>query len=96
MPSDATRIVDLYQRKALDWVRNRERNDRLMEQSWLDRFRASLPSTGSILDIGCGSAEPIARYLIEAGCRVTGVDSSMTLVDIRACVQLSRIIAEAS
>src|SRR3954451_10632133 len=75
-------IVDLYQRKALDWVRNRGQSDGLMEQSWLDRFRALVSTQGSILDIGCGSAVPIARYLIEVGHAVTGVDSSATMIDL--------------
>jgi SAM-dependent methyltransferase len=48
---------------------------------WLDRFLALLPG-GSILDVGCGSAEPIARYFIEKGCHVTGVDSSPALIAI--------------
>ena len=82
MSPEAGRIIDLYQRKALDWVRNREHSGGLMEQSWLDRFRALVPSKGFILDIGCGSAVPIARYLIEAGHRVTGIDSSATLIDL--------------
>jgi SAM-dependent methyltransferase len=82
MSSEAEGIIDLYQRKALDWVRNREHSGGLMEQSWLDRFRALAPSNGSILDIGCGSAVPIARYLIEAGHRVTGIESSATLIDL--------------
>lgn len=34
----------------------------------------------SILDIGCGVGEPIARYFIERGYVVTGVDSSPSLV----------------
>jgi SAM-dependent methyltransferase len=82
MSSEAGRIVDLYQRKALDWIRKREHSGGLMEQSWLDRFRALMPSRGSILDIGCGSAVPIARYLIDAGHSVTGVDSSATFIDL--------------
>jgi cyclopropane fatty-acyl-phospholipid synthase-like methyltransferase len=32
------------------------------------------------LDLGCGAGEPIARYLIDAGCRVTGVDASSAMV----------------
>jgi SAM-dependent methyltransferase len=82
MSPEATRIIELYQRKALEWVRNRERPGELFEKSWLDRFRALLPSAGSILDIGCGSAEPIARYLIERGHQITGVDSSAALIEI--------------
>lgn len=37
---------------------------------------------GSILDVGCGSAEPIARFFIKEGYEVTGVDSSPSLIDI--------------
>src|SRR6266480_7120255 len=80
MTSDAERITGLYQQHAEDWDRERERG--LAERSWLDRFLALLPSGASILDIGCGSAEPISRYLIEKGCAVTGVDSSSALIDI--------------
>jgi SAM-dependent methyltransferase len=82
MSSEAGQIIDIYQRKALDWVRDRERPGGLMEKSWLDRFRALLSPAGSILDIGCGSAAPISRYLVEAGHPVAGVDSSATLIDL--------------
>src|SRR4029078_537402 len=44
MSPEATRNIELYQRKALEWVRNRERPGELFEKSWLDRFRALLPS----------------------------------------------------
>jgi SAM-dependent methyltransferase len=82
MSSEAEGIVDLYQRKALDWVRKREHGGGLMEQAWLDRFRALMPPNGSVLDIGCGSAVPIARYLIETGHSVTGVDTSSTFIGL--------------
>ena len=52
-----------------------QRGRDLHERSWLDRFAAMLPEGGTILDIGCGVGEPIARYLIERGFAVTGVDS---------------------
>ena len=75
MASDAERIISLYQRHADDW--DRERGRSLFEKDWLDRFLALLPQGASILDIGCGSAEPIARYFIEKGYNVTGIDSSL-------------------
>jgi SAM-dependent methyltransferase len=53
-----------------------------LEKPWLDRFLALLQPGASILDLGCGSAEPIARYFIEKGCHVTGVDSSPALIDL--------------
>jgi len=78
--SPADRIVDLYQRRAVNYDKARGRD--LFEKLWLDHFLALLRPGASILDLGCGSAEPIARYLIEKGCHVTGVDSSTTLIDI--------------
>ena len=41
-----------------------------------------MPQGADVLDLGCGSGEPVARYLTEAGHRVTGVDSSPTLIDL--------------
>ena len=77
---EAARIIDLYQRKAKDWIESRARGS-LFEKPWLDRFRALPPSAGPILDLGCGSAEPMAAYLIELGDLVVGVDSSPAMID---------------
>jgi 2-polyprenyl-3-methyl-5-hydroxy-6-metoxy-1,4-benzoquinol methylase len=78
---EAARIIDLYQRKARDWIESRART-RLFEKPWLDRFRALLPTAAPILDMGCGSAEPMARYLIGLGYPIVGVDSSPTMIDV--------------
>jgi cyclopropane fatty-acyl-phospholipid synthase-like methyltransferase len=80
MPSEAERIIGLYQRHAADWDRQRGRD--LFEKPWLDRFLALLPPGASILDIGCGSGEPITRYFVEKGYDVTGADSSAALIAI--------------
>lgn len=78
MTDDADRIVDLYERRASEWDETRGRT--LFEKAWLDRFAALLPPGGSVLDIGCGSGEPIARYLIGRGFAVTGVDSAPSMI----------------
>lgn len=80
MDSPAKRIISLYQRHADSFDRERGRN--LFEKPWLDRFLALQQPGASILDLGCGSAEPIARYFIEKDCHVTGVDSSPALIEI--------------
>ncbi len=80
MASDAERIMSLYQTHADDW--DKERGRCLFEKAWLDRFLALLPAGASILYLGCGSAEPIARYFIEKGFDVTGIDSSPRLIGI--------------
>jgi predicted TPR repeat methyltransferase len=71
-------IIGLYERRARDWDRDRGRD--LFEKPWLDRLIALLPREACLLDLGCGSAEPIGRYLIERGFRLTGVDSATTLI----------------
>jgi len=78
MADDADRIVGLYQRRANEWDRERSRS--LFERSWLDRFIALLPRGGTVLDIGCGAGEPIARYLVEAEFAVTGIDSAPAMI----------------
>jgi SAM-dependent methyltransferase len=76
--STAGRVVDIYQRHAIAW--SRDRGDRIDEKAWLDRFLTLLPDEPAVLDIGCGSGVPVARYLIEHGCRVTGVDASSAMI----------------
>ena len=78
MSDHAGNIVGLYERHAAAW--DKARGKSLFERAWLDRFRALLPAGGNILDLGCGAGEPIARYLIEAGHRVTGIDSSASMI----------------
>jgi SAM-dependent methyltransferase len=80
MSDPAQRIIGLYEENAEAWASLRGSN--LREKEWLDCFLAFVPTGGSILDIGCGSGEPIARYLLEQGFRVTGVDSSPAIIDI--------------
>lgn len=45
-------------------------------QSLLGDFCRRVPAGGRVLDVGCGSGEPVARTLAAAGYRVTGIDIS--------------------
>ena len=74
------RIIELYERHAANFEKDRSRT--LQEKAWLDRFLNRVPDSGKVLDIGCGMAEPIARYIVESGRRVTGVDSSESLIEM--------------
>lgn len=77
MTADA--IIGLYERHAHAWDRNRG-GELILERHWMDRFAAQLPAGGSVLDIGCGTGQPIARHLLERGFAVTGIDTSPTLI----------------
>lgn len=72
------RITFLYDETAAEFDAARSRT--LFEKPWLDRLLSLLPDGGTILDVGCGSGEPIAHYLIGRGACVTGVDSSPAMI----------------
>lgn len=76
----SARIVGLYERHAKAF--DRDRGKTLIERPWLDRFLAELPAGRLVLDVGCGTGEPIARYLLQSGCRVVGVDSARSMIEI--------------
>lgn len=80
MDSAADAIIGLYERHARRWDEARGRS--LFERKWLDAFAALIPAGGTILDLGCGAGEPIARHLVEQGFRLVGVDSSPSLIAI--------------
>jgi SAM-dependent methyltransferase len=71
-------VHTLYQRFARDYDRDRSRS--LMEAAYLDEVLARLDGRARILDLGCGSAEPIARFFIDNGCRFTGVDAAPAMI----------------
>ncbi|MEM7463858.1 MAG: class I SAM-dependent methyltransferase [Pseudomonadota bacterium] len=80
MRKEADEIIDLYRRHARAWANLRGKN--LQEKKWLDNFLKLLPDTPSVLDLGCGSGDPIARYLAENGCSITGIDSAPEMIKI--------------
>jgi SAM-dependent methyltransferase len=77
----ADTVVELYHEHATAWVERR--GSGLAERWWLDAFLAAMPREGrAVLDIGCGSGQPIAGHLIGRGCRLTGVDGAAALIEI--------------
>jgi 2-polyprenyl-3-methyl-5-hydroxy-6-metoxy-1,4-benzoquinol methylase len=81
MPSPSDDIIDLYRRHAKAWVEARG-SELKIERLWLDRFCTLLPNDARILDIGCGSGEPIARHLVDRGYAVTGIDSAADMIEM--------------
>lgn len=79
-PMHEDAVVDLYERLAETYDRDRGRS--LQERGWLDRFLSQVPPGGTVLDLGCGMGEPIARYLLDRGAGVVGVDASPAMIDL--------------
>ena len=73
-------IIDLYRRHAQAWATARDTS--LFERSWLGKFMDLLPPAPSILDLGCGSGDPIGRHLVENGASLTGIDAAPELIEI--------------
>jgi len=71
-------VWELYQRHVGDFDRDRTRA--LFERSYLDDVAARLPEGAELLDVGCGMGEPIARFFIERGFRLTGVDAAPAML----------------
>ncbi|HVL72448.1 MAG TPA: methyltransferase domain-containing protein [Beijerinckiaceae bacterium] len=80
MKADPAGIPALYERhaRAFDEARGRS----LFERGCLDDFAALVRPGGRVLDLGCGSGEPIAGDLIRRGFRLTGIDTSPTLIGL--------------
>ena len=74
----AERVVDLYRRHAGAWAA--ARGAELRERAWIERFAAMLGPDATVLDIGCGSGEPIAGYLAGRRHPVAGIDSSPEMI----------------
>ena len=70
----------VYQNRARTFDGERSRS--MMEKPWLDRFLAGLPRGGTILDLGCGSGEPIAAALIQQGFSIVGVDYASNMIEL--------------
>jgi SAM-dependent methyltransferase len=79
MNDQADRVIAHYERYALSWDVDR-RAAIWYDKSWIDRFIALLPAGSSVLDVGCGSGQPVAFAMVTAGFKVTGVDTSPSLL----------------
>lgn len=69
-----------YERHATAFDRHRHRV--LIERKWLDRLAAAMPAGSRLLDVGCGAGEPLARWFIERGHAVTGLDFASPMIDL--------------
>ena len=57
-----------------------DQRDRFKSRALLSEFSSLLPPGGAVLDAGCGAGIPVARFLVDAGFRVTGVDVSAAML----------------
>ncbi len=82
MEEDAAKLIQRhYERHALSWDADR-RAASWTDKPFIERFLSFLPPGATILDLGCGGGVPVALEMVARGFRVTGVDSSQTLISL--------------
>src|SRR5215467_7908022 len=74
-------VIDLYRRHAAEWDAARRGND-WNDRVWHEAFARNLVPGSCVLDLGCGGGEPVARFLVDQGMRVTGVDASPEMITL--------------
>jgi cyclopropane fatty-acyl-phospholipid synthase-like methyltransferase len=72
-------VIDLYRSHAARWDACR-RSSGWNDRVWVDAFAKGLAKGSSVLDLGCGAGEPVARFLVDQGLNVTGVDASPEMI----------------
>jgi ubiquinone/menaquinone biosynthesis C-methylase UbiE len=68
-----------YNKIAKDYYTHRDLNK---FNSDLERFASFLPENAHILDAGCGAGIPTAKFLVNRGIKVTGIDLSDTMLNL--------------
>lgn len=79
MSDPADLIIAHYERHARAWDADR-RAAHWNDKRWIERFADLLPANAAVLDLGCGGGDPVALELARRGFRITGADSSPTLI----------------
>jgi ubiquinone/menaquinone biosynthesis C-methylase UbiE len=75
-----TRVYEVYD-EIINWFDD-ARTKSLMESEYLNLIVNTIPPKSSILDLGCGTGEPIAQFFIEKGFKLTGVDGSQKMIEL--------------
>ena len=83
MPGLSETVIDLYRRHTEQWDADR-RGSPWNDRVWHESFIRELVPGSRVLDLGCGGGEPVARFLVDHGMRVTGVDSSPAMIALAA------------
>lgn len=68
-----------YDKIAETYQANRHEFDNTKE---LQEFASLLPKYARILDVGCGAGVPVAKFLVESGFRIVGIDFSEKMLEL--------------
>jgi cyclopropane fatty-acyl-phospholipid synthase-like methyltransferase len=77
--ADSENVCAAYD-KIADWFDRTTQTRDLAEKKYLDSVLSYLKPGGRILDLGCGTGVPIAKFFIGHGMNITGVDGSSKMI----------------
>ena len=81
MPRIFAKVPNPYDLIAAEWHANKRAPDYIEHVlNDVDRVLEGLPAGAKVLDLGCGTGEPIAKHVIERGFRLTGIDESAEML----------------
>lgn len=72
-------LKDTYNKIAADWHKDHKQDNWWVEAT--DKFISLLPTGGEVLDVGCGAGTK-AKYLVNKGLQVLGIDIAENLIAI--------------
>jgi 2-polyprenyl-3-methyl-5-hydroxy-6-metoxy-1,4-benzoquinol methylase len=75
------KVYQVYD-EIIDWFDSHRNKELTMENFYLNLIQKYTQPKGKILDVGCGTGEPIARFLLEKGYQLTGIDASKKMIDL--------------
>ncbi len=78
--SNKKKVYQVYN-KIIHWFDTHRSKDLKMEKFYLNFIKNRIPA-GTVLDIGCGAGEPLAKFFIENGYQVTGIDASKKMISL--------------
>jgi len=87
-------VYETYE-KIADWM-DVHRSRELFEKPYLDQAISYLKPNAKVLDLGCGTGEPIGQYFADLGFQVTGVDACARMLEIAKsrCPKIKFILAD--
>ncbi len=77
-----------YQKIFREWI---DYNHKLNINSYLEDFCRCIKPGAHILDLGCGSGEPIDRYLSKRGFEVSAIDECADFINYAQNLQLDNV-----
>ncbi|MBU6139944.1 MAG: class I SAM-dependent methyltransferase [Proteobacteria bacterium] len=67
--------------KIAEWF-DEARDKNLVEKEYLELILRAASAGSEVLDLGCGAGEPLARFFMERGYLVTGIDGSWKMIEL--------------